>query len=766
MLTFVGLQVTVPLPGEVVIDDGRPKALQVETAAIKAKNRTLESLFSNTHFKHTVLGMKRGWVFETQDTNQFPHFPEDIQSLPLQLKELIDHAFQRDGKKSVSSKDQLLNSEEERTRKLDLGTMEGWHIRTECVQVSFAESYSHEATLYTTQFVDDFPVHLWLFPPRPDRDSTLSTHSTPSTPSLSPQPHNPDPILSFLAHAPNLIRAELNRAQVLFLMRLKDSITMFKNRLMEFLDTSSFVPPKRTPSPSTSSHTSSSDGLREEPTEEVKAISGCVIVEHVQANILLPSIFTTTKKPQSPTTPRPREEVDGLFPHNDSSGTITGADTSRGATQAASSLTNVSQANPVTVSTSESMSSALPAPGGSQSDLLSTGSNSSLTVNTPATPARISSSESLLDDETGSVLSLPVIQNPRSKITRMYSSASNLANTKSSFEVDNKSPSSISLSAFPNSFTTTSPSPSPHALEEGGLTVQAPTSVSASLEAKPSGSHSSDLDEFVMVADPTQASTEQAVTEVKVTLSPPTKQPVKSGGKAKSKRRLKSPPPLSERKVRSLSPPKSEPEYILCIKVDGIHALPNILTSGEISARCNANSIDVREVKNDKYEAYKEESKFKRGPQLEANEKCMHPVIKARIEIGDQVTRFFPKSVTEADVILILKATGLDVGLLMQNMAVMKDFFDDEFESEQPVPMHIRVDNTKLVILDSPGDSIDHWKSMCVEVNQADIHRGRSLAEGVNVFMDRGQTAEPQTRGLSRSSESEARYAQPSVPWG
>jgi len=198
----------------------------------------------------------------------------------------------------------------------------------------------------------------------------------------------------------------------------------------------------------------------------------------------------------------------------------------------------------------------------------------------------------------------------------------------------------------------------------------------------------------------------------------------------------------------------------MCINVDGVHALPNVLTSGSIVARVNANTIDIREIKKDKYQEYKEDSKFKRTPYRERIvEKTLHPVIKARIEIGDQAARFFPPGPEqEADSILIMKATGLNVGLLTQNMAVLKDFFDDEFETDSPIPVHMRVDNTRLVILDKPGDGVDHWKTLSVEVNQADIHRGKCLSEGANVFMDGGQRSETPVDRLSGVSDVGQRY--------
>lgn len=792
------LQVTVPLPGEVVVEDGRPKALQVETAAIKAKNRTLETLLSNKFFKNAIDGMKSGWVFGTQDTNQFPHFSEDVQSLPSRIRELIDYALQGGRKRSVSSvSSERVSSEEDRTRKLDLATIEGWHVHTECVHIAFADSYTHEATLYTTTFVNDFPVHLWLFPPRPDMDTTI-TSSTTSTPSHShsPQLHRSNPMFSFIAHAPDVISAELNRAQLLFLMRLKDSVTMFKSSLMDFLDTSTFIPPKR---PSSTSQEESEESFRSPSSpsdlansdeEAPKSISGCVIVEHVEANILLPSIFTTSKSSTGtenqtsnslPTTQEVRENIEevirGFPPLSLNTETLTEPNVTVSSVSPSSSQTSLTSSHLAQSVLTTSQSSLQPSSSTDQ-----TSSTSSFRMQGPPTPdqtsltsspsnqTNLASSQSsvqyIVNSETVSVVSLPIISEAgsNSNTHRMYSSTSNIAAVQPSPMITTKSLSTSNIvTEEQRSAVVTDPlpdrtvsTPATSHLTVGTTTTDTPSNASSACSSTEDVRLSSrnspcSLDEFVMVEDPVPRTQNtgietslQSSAEVKVQVSPPPdEQPEAS---VRRKRRVRSPPPLSARKVRSPSPVRTEPQYILCIKVDGIHALPNIFTSGAISARCNANSINIREVNKEMYEQMKEEGRFKRTPQTEGRpEPCLHPVVKARIEVGDQVSRFFPVSVTEADAILVAKATGLEIGLLVQNMAVLKDFFDDEFETELPIPMHLRVDNTKLVILESPGDGPDHWKSLSVEVNQADIHRGRSLAEGVNIFMDGGQGSEVQT---------------------
>ena len=119
---------------------------------------------------------------------------------------------------------------------------EGYHIHTSCVQLAFVDSYTHQATLRTTSFVDDFPIHVWVFIPPSLLDKSLANQepalpaapaSTPTGGAHSDKVH--DAMISFIAHAPQPIKAQLERLQLLFIMRLKDSFTDFKNSLMKFL---------------------------------------------------------------------------------------------------------------------------------------------------------------------------------------------------------------------------------------------------------------------------------------------------------------------------------------------------------------------------------------------------------------------------------------------------------------------------------------------------------------------------------------------------
>ena len=199
---------------------------------------------------------------------------------------------------------------------------------------------------------------------------------------------------------------------------------------------------------------------------------------------------------------------------------------------------------------------------------------------------------------------------------------------------------------------------------------------------------------------------------------------------------------LSSRQLKVQSPPKTEPLYNLIIKVGGICALPNIQAK-EISVRASVNDIKLEEV--EVAESASGNSSQRQTPsrqkiqKVESSTDVVPPKVKVRIIIGDKVKDLFPEDASDQDIVLVGKASDLVVSLLLPNALVMKDFFDDEYEAEIPVPMHLRIENTRVVLMEEACHGPDHIKTMRIAVDRTDIHRGRKLREGVDVFLERGR---------------------------
>lgn len=208
---------------------------------------------------------------------------------------------------------------------------------------------------------------------------------------------------------------------------------------------------------------------------------------------------------------------------------------------------------------------------------------------------------------------------------------------------------------------------------------------------------------------------------------------------ASSQSRRSSRSSLSSRRLKVQSPPKMEPLYNLVIKVGGICALPNIQAK-EISVRTSVNDVMLEEVEvaDSAGNSQRQTPVRRKTDKIESTE-VIPPKVKARIILGDKVKELFPEDASNQDIVLIGKANDLDVSLLLPNALVMKDFFDDEYEAENPVPMHLRIENTRVVLMEEATHGPDHIKTMRIAVDRTDIHRGRKLQEGVDVFLERGR---------------------------
>lgn len=183
---------------------------------------------------------------------------------------------------------------------------------------------------------------------------------------------------------------------------------------------------------------------------------------------------------------------------------------------------------------------------------------------------------------------------------------------------------------------------------------------------------------------------------------------------------------------------RSEPLYILRINVRGMTILPNI-QANEISIRAGVGQVKLTELKasdrKNQTERVKREAETDWGGT---------PVIRARIEVGSQVQRFNlpPSSINdkEQDTVVMLSISGLTAAVLVKNAPILKDFFDDEYEVDAPVPIQIRFEDTSLILRECLDHTPNTDSTMNVVIKSVEIHRGPKI-EGTNLFPSKSEAS-------------------------
>lgn len=824
------------------IDDGRPKALQLETAAIEVSNFSLDTLLKEETFNSATKKFKAGWLFTTPQT-QFPHFDCDLTAIPDRLKELLNYRLrmQMSRQQGGSPVNVPLNSE--------LSATEGWHVHTSCVHVAFVESYTHEATLYTKTFIQDFPLHFWVFLP------------TEHTASPSPSSDQKEPTFSFIAHAPDVIHAELERLQLLFIMRLKDSFTDFKYSLTKFLTLKSLDLPMQEPVSSSedlaeaadqlTTPTSSEEGEerkrggaaeREEGEEREKrgdvereegeesenggvtertpsrssnklkdisaSIGGCVIVHSIVADIILPSLYTAGNSREATKLPILEEVVSPtaavvseaglvsktILPSNTPSPKISpsGSQSSLTGSHVSSSTLSSSIASLPVVSepTCPPTCPATPPP-----QALTYSHHYSSAVNVRVAPAAKmqhlrSLSTSNLPTVTyvgpstlSSIPSPPAHPSPSPLSCSAMRADSNPAETSSSTTVvqEHKASEDVSISSSSSALTvnvqeTDSKPSSVHSstsdipssakdgeIVEGFVLVDSPASVSSKSSVLPDSGHTDSQirmpDNLMMQMEPgnlvagTESLSGSQTKEVDKTeqcngsdrsrllkLHPESRQ---NGSRSPS--RASSRVSIGSKRAKSPSPIHVEPKHVMRIHVEHLYALPTVqASSSDITVRASVGHLKLLEIEAKKFDESRNPfgNSRRSGRTEEDQDEGSNPVIKVRFELGNQVKRYFPNSdIKNIDAIVVAAVEGLTTGLLAPNGPLLKDFFSDEYETDDPIPIHLRFGNTDITLKDELQHTADDWTSLTIHVDHANLRRGRKV-EGVDLFLDRERLEE------------------------
>lgn len=186
------------------------------------------------------------------------------------------------------------------------------------------------------------------------------------------------------------------------------------------------------------------------------------------------------------------------------------------------------------------------------------------------------------------------------------------------------------------------------------------------------------------------------------------------------------------------------PPYILLIHVENACLLPNITPKG-ISLRGSVDYVELEEAKVG--------HRPRNGSPVPSDspDECV-PIVKIRFELGDRVGDLFPGTLPPPKTAAMIKVDGLDASFWVPNLTYLKDFFEDEYVTDEPLPMHVRVDNTSVVLRDSAGDTADNPHSMRIQVHGVCVHRGPRL-EGVNVFVEDSAPASEEERVAEGNGE-------------
>ena len=802
-------QVTIPLPKDAFqalhIDDRRPRAIQVETAAIDVKNFSLDTLLKEETFVAAVDGVKQSWLFTREGKKEFPHFDNDLSAMPDRLKKLLNYRERLKMTKQQGGNpvDVPFNSE--------LMATEGWHVHTNCVHVSFAEGYTHEATLYTKTFIKDFPLHLWVF---------LPTEDTTTPP--SPDSNQNEPTFCFIAHAPNVVHIELERLQLLFIMRLKDSFADFKDSLKKFLTLKSLELPAQEPlsdklaqcqTPPTREEPDKGEEERRDTVERAPSrasnrlqdvsasIGGCVIMHSVVADIILPSLYTSNNSKKlsnsKEVTPAPvtltseaglpsgqskessrtsldilSSEKEGRLPSHPRTPSprlsLSNSQTSLASSQASSSNVSSSLAslplespypplpdpphsatsNPLPYSHHYSSSSRA-----TQLPKLHTRSLSASHI--PTVAVNNSFNTSLLNSisaASGTSFYLPSSLSVCEHSTET-SIVSDEATQEQKASADTMAPNADIMAPNPES-TASNPQEKSHTdsqerspmnsatpstirdmeTEEGFLLVQTSAAISSHSSMPECDQQPSQvLDKPEILVEPGTPGVAKRKNEGGPAGDTLSLQPNGSKTLSRSSSRLS----LASRRSKLSSPILVIPKYIVRLQVQQLYALPTVHASSDITVRACVHHLDLDELDAQEFEQSRSEFGNQRASGTKKNQhEGRNPEIKVRFELGDQVERFFPNTDSEGiDAIVIGKAEGVSVSLMTDNAPLLKDFFDDELEAIIPMPIHVRIDDTKVTLRDEPRHTDDNWTSLTFHVDRTNLRRGAKV-ERVDLFCD------------------------------
>ena len=752
---------------KVNLDDGRPKALQIETSEINIFSTPIGNLSSDSSFDSTLKLIKTGWLFSNAHANSFPHEATvDGDVIPSFMETLLSNGFQNF----------ILAPGE--TPTCPEACLTAWHLEIRCVCVSFVHEMSELGVTHDTKpFVTDFPLNVWLF----------ENMSNKKAKSFQPANKKFKPMFHAVVNIPSTISAEINHLELLFLLRLGDSLNNFQLMIEEIF---TFKPSDENTSTDSGNPTESKSLIKARRNRQVADVdfefTGCILIKGFHFSAYLPSSKMKQKQKdeypvysESEETPTHQQKCKILL----KAPTVDESDDLPQGEPYGSEVTarqNAVITGPISVSPDPGLQYALQRSLPGTPKILTPRSQSpSLESTSTDTPTTLSHS--------GSLASIN-IDEAMCRYTGHQEDDFFVIDAKDDQGLkmlDKKDNVPAALQGSPASNTEGLPhenllglTPQEHVRQKELSQVQSSQNqtelgeeaLPGNLESRASDEGSDDKstqpvhDNSTMHVPSDSAllqenSSQQTVTLPQKYLPPANVQnqvetgeevvPVVEDGNQQTHISSNNPGDPTEalpsnsstalenaipEEIKSdvnegdvFSPPVVEEiHWQLQVSAHNICAIPIVNPTGLI-AKLSAGRIDLKEEPMLPLSSSTETlaQKDLHSGDTDVDEYALHPSIRGRFELGPRIYKYYP-TLEELHIpcVVQLYVNGVNASLLLSLMENLAMMFEDEIKSSIPVPLYIILEGNQFLILGSPDGHAEDFNTLNVSVNKVCIQRG------------------------------------------
>lgn len=603
-----------------------------------------------------------------------------------------------------------------------------WHLEIRCVCVSFVHEMSEMGVTHNTKpFVTDFPINLWLF------ENLSNTQAK----SLVPQSGTFKPKFHAVVNIPSTISAAINHLELLFLMRLGDSLNNFQLMMEEIFTFKSTTENTADPNKPTESQSVIAARKKRQITDADFEFTGCVLVKSFHFIAYLPAKRNTTNN---------------LPPNSDAEDTPTHLAKCqvllRRPTIDESEVRNLPHGEPLAsqhVATITGPISVSPDPGlhhalqrslpGTPRLLTPRSQSPSLESVSTDTSTTLSHSDSLasmnIDDAVNQFSgyqeddfyvietkdnhnTTSPIENP--SVTSQFSAQDNVEQ-KLQEHVSQVPSQFTSQQTVPDYDTYTQPAVDGSSTGNSELlqlpTVNLQNQVTIEKDMMPESSVVVENDQQVQIS--INNSTEILPNVSSATLE----------NEENATLTLTNLNGTVLEGHSSTVPPEEEIHWQLQLAAFNISAIPIVNPTGLI-AKLSVGRVDLKEEPINSHSASTETLSHKDVKLDDVDEDYdLQPSIRGRIELGPRIYKYYP-TLEELHIpcVVQLHVNGVNASLLlslMENLALM---FEDEIKSAIPVPLYIMLEGNQFVMLNSPGGHAEDFTTLSLSINKLCIQRG------------------------------------------